>query len=74
MVMYSVGLVEKGDKNKGKMDDTMFTRTVFWCRQDENIFKNFCSCFWVKNDHFGVKNGHFNLNSETYIVNRLHSG
>ena len=29
MVMYSVGLVEKGDKNKGKMDNTMFTRTVF---------------------------------------------
>ena len=56
MVMYSVGLVGKGDKNKDKMDDTMFTRTVFQCRRDENIFKNFCSCFWVKNDHFGVKN------------------
>ena len=72
--MYSVGLVEKGDNNKVKMDDTMFTRIVFRCRRDENIFNNVCSCCWVKNDHFGVKNGHFNLNSETYIVNRLHSG
>ena len=52
----------------------MFTRTVFWCRRDENIFKKFGSCFLVKNDHFGVKNGHFNLNLETYILNRLHSG
>ena len=59
MVMYSVGLMEKGDKNKGKMDDTMFTRTVFQCRQYENIFLKKFSCFWVKNDHFGVKNGHW---------------
>ena len=39
MVMYSVGLVEKGDKNKGKMDDTMFTSTVFGA-VEMNIFLN----------------------------------
>ena len=31
-------LVEKFDKHEGKMDDAMFTRTVFQCRRDENIF------------------------------------
>ena len=55
--MYSVGLVEKGNKNKGKMDDKMFTRTVFWCCQDDNIFKNFFDRFWAKNDCFWPLNG-----------------
>ena len=44
----SLGLVKKGDKNNGKMDDTMFTRTVFRHHRDENNFKNLFDFFGPK--------------------------
>ena len=37
------------------MDDTMFTRTVVQCCQDENILKNFVFVFGSKMTVFGSK-------------------
>ena len=57
--MYSEALGGKGDQKNCKMDDTMFTGSIFRCRRDENIFEFLKNRFRSQNDHFRAQNGDF---------------